>query len=114
MLKTAEQREERQEGLRQRMAAPPETLFAEHFTVQELAALWKLSRRSVQRLVDKEPDIVRLGEEKPGKRRHLTIRVPAHVARRIYQKLTGAETEGPAEKKPPVRFASSLVRRSRA
>jgi hypothetical protein len=86
-----------------------ETPFQEHFTVQELADIWKISRRTVQRVAEKEPDIVRIGEAKPGVRPHFTLRIPAHVAKRIYLRLTGAETKKAApEKKPPTR---SLVKR---
>jgi hypothetical protein len=112
MMKTSEERAERQQQMRERMLAPLEVAFDEHFTVQELAAKWKYSRRPVQRIMEKEPDVVRLGEERPGKRRHLTLRIPASVARRVYLRLTG-QVEDPADKKP-ARFKPSLVKRSRA
>lgn len=104
MLRTREQREARQKEMREKL---PEVPFEEHFTIQELADLWKLSRRSVQRIVEKEPGVVRLGQERPGVRRHFTFRIPASVAWRIYQRMTG-EIE-PAERKPPVRFRPSLL-----
>jgi hypothetical protein len=114
MLKTMEEREARQEEMRQRMQAPPqEVAFSEHFTVQELAATWKFSHRTVQRLAEKQPDVVRLGVAMPGKRSHFRLRIPAHVARRMYAMLTG-QTEKPAEKKLPAAFQLGLVKRSRA
>jgi hypothetical protein len=92
------------------MMAPRDTALDEHYTVQELVALWKYSRRTVKRLVEKEPGVVRLGTERPGKRPHYTLRIPASVARRIYARLVG-EIEGPA-KMPPARVKSLVRRRS--
>jgi hypothetical protein len=112
MLKNSEERDARQQEMRERMQAPMEVAFDEHFTVQELAAKWKLSRRTVQRIMEKEPDVMRHGEERPGKRRHLTLRIPASVARRVYLRHT-RQVEAKAEKKP-ARFKPSLVKRSRA
>ena len=111
MLKNQEQREARQKQMRERMQAPLEVAFDEHFTVQELAASLKYSRRTVQRIMEKEPGVVRLGEERPGKRRHFTLRIPASVARRVYLRLTG-QVEAPVKKKQ-ARFKPSLVKRSR-
>jgi AraC-like DNA-binding protein len=112
MLKTQKQREARQQQMRERMQAPLEVAFDEHFTVQELAARWKLSRRTVQRIMEKEPGVVRLGTKVPGKRRHVMLRIPASVARRVYLRLT-EEEKASAEKKP-ARFQPSLLKRSRA
>jgi hypothetical protein len=109
-LKTPEQREARQKAMRERMETPREALFEEHFTVRELADMWKLSRRTVQRIMEKEPAVVRLGEDRPGTRRHYTLRIPASVARRVYLRLTG-KAEKPVEKKT-ARFKPSLVKRS--
>jgi AraC-like DNA-binding protein len=111
MLKTQKQREARQQQMRERMQAPLEVAFDEHFTVQELAARWKLSRRTVQRIMEKELDVVRLGEERSGKRRHVTLRIPASVARRVYLRLTGKVE---ASKKKQSGFKPCLVKRSRA
>jgi AraC-like DNA-binding protein len=110
MLKSQEQREARQQQLRERMLAPPEVAFDKHFRVAELAAMWKLSRRTVHRILEKELDVVRLGNERPGKRRHFTLRIPASVARRVYLRLTG-KVEAPEQKQ--VGFKPSLVKRSR-
>jgi hypothetical protein len=111
MLKNMEEREARQEEMRERMQTPREVPFDEHFTVLELAGIWKLSRQTVRRIVENEPGVVRLGEDRPGVRRHQTLRVPASVARRIYLRLIGEE---PAEKTPPTRFRPSLIRRRQA
>jgi hypothetical protein len=105
--------EEKLAWMRERQESLREVVFNEHFTVQELATIWKLSRHTVKRLVERDPDVVRMGTEKPGVRVHYTLRVPAHVARRIYLQLTG-KTEKPEEKKPPARYQSSLIKRSRA
>jgi len=56
----------------------------ENFTVAEIAALWKLSTDSIQRIFQDEPGVVTLGEKNPrGKRRRVTLRIPRAVMMRV-------------------------------
>lgn len=55
-----------------------------HFTVLELAAIWKLSAEFVRQLVEEEPGVTEWVRQRPGARRYRVLRVPASVARRLY------------------------------
>lgn len=59
--------------------------FAErHYTVNELAALWRLSGEFVRQLVQHEPGVTEWVRQHPGRRRYRVFRVPSSVAERIY------------------------------
>lgn len=81
-------------GIPMRMPEPPSQsragAFSEPFyTVEELAALWKLSDDTIRRLFRDEPGVLVLGREKrPGKRRHMTLRIPESVALRVLSRLS--------------------------
>ena len=56
----------------------------ENFTVAEIAALWKLSTDSIQRIFQDEPGVVSLGDKNPrGKRKRITLRIPRTVMERV-------------------------------
>jgi hypothetical protein len=56
----------------------------ENFTVAEIAALWKLSTDSIQRIFEDEPGVVTLGDKNPrGKRKRVTLRIPRAVMMRV-------------------------------
>src|SRR5271154_3663106 len=56
----------------------------ENFTVAEIAALWKLSTDSIQRIFQDEPGVVTLGDKNPrGKRKRVTLRIPRAVMLRV-------------------------------
>lgn len=60
-----------------------------HYTIQEIAAEWKLSRWTIQRLFENEPGVLAIGTRLAArKRKYLTIRIPAHVKERVRQRLT--------------------------
>ena len=60
-----------------------------HYTIQEIAAEWKLSRWTIQRLFEDEPGVLAIGTRLAArKRKYLTIRIPAHVKERVRQRLT--------------------------
>jgi hypothetical protein len=73
-------------------AAPAETanVFAErHFTVDEIAEMWKLSKDSVRRLFQHEAGVLAISPRQPrGKRAYVTLRIPASVAGRVHKKLS--------------------------
>jgi hypothetical protein len=62
------------------------------YTVQEIAAEWKLSEKVIRRLVKDDPDVMKLYG--PGllmgtaKRVHVTLRIPESVVIRIREQLT--------------------------
>jgi hypothetical protein len=69
---------------------PPDE-WEPHFTVGYLAKKWHLSINTVRPWFENEPGVIRIGTGKlrPGKKRTLIhLRVPASVARRVYERHT--------------------------
>lgn len=83
--------EYRQDHLRERLCQAPSTTFTapteRHFTVPEVAAMWKLSTDSVRRLFQNEPGVLRLGRDHKGTRQYVTLRIPESVFQRVYRRL---------------------------
>jgi hypothetical protein len=63
-----------------------ETSFERHYRLSDLAAMWRLGRETVRKLVIDEPGVlrVRLGRKKS----HVTYSVPESVATRIHRRLS--------------------------
>lgn len=59
-----------------------------HYSVLELSNLWGFSDRTIRRLFDTEPGIIKIDRpETRKKRRYTSMRIPARVAQRVYQRL---------------------------
>ena len=73
-------------------AALPEALrvFEErHYSVAEIAALWKLSVDLVRKLFRNEPGVLVLGSVKrPSRRGYTTLRIPRSVLERVHRQIT--------------------------
>lgn len=65
-----------------------ETAFERHFSVEELAELWKISDDFVRRLFLKEPGVVVFWRQRPGRRVYRTLRIPESVALRVHRRMT--------------------------
>ena len=62
-----------------------------HYSVIEIAKLWALSEKTVRRIFEREPDVIRWSsEEKLHKRGYRTLRVPETVLHRVHRKLRKA------------------------
>jgi hypothetical protein len=60
-----------------------------HYSVQELMAPWKLSHDSVTGLFRDEPGVIVIcPPHRRGVRTKRTLRIPAYVVDRVYEKLT--------------------------
>ena len=73
------------------MTARPDFL-ERHFTLSELAKAWHISRATLIDWFRNEPDVVKYGSNKLKKgrqRTHVSLRVPEHVARRVYRRYAG-------------------------
>jgi len=67
---------------------PPTAVGERHYTVDEIAEAWKLSRDKVRRLFENEPDVLVLENRSSFfKRRYRTLRIPEPVAARVYRRL---------------------------
>ncbi len=58
-----------------------------HFTVQELAQLWRVSADTIRRKFRNEPGVVHFGSFNRRRRIYDPIRIPASVAERVYKRL---------------------------
>lgn len=65
-----------------------------HYTVPELAKVWRMSPASVRAWFAEEPGVIKYGSPKlkQGRQRtHVSLRVPESVARRVYRRRTGRD-----------------------
>ena len=60
----------------------------QHFSVKELSELWGFSERTVRRLIEQEPGVIRIQQSSRSKRSYRRVQVPASIAERIYRKIT--------------------------
>ncbi|MDA2914395.1 hypothetical protein MYX77_10675 [Acidobacteriia bacterium AH_259_A11_L15] len=66
----------------------PTAIGERHYTVDEIAEAWKLSRDKVRRLFENEPGVLVLENRGAfSKRRYRTLRIPESVAERVYRRL---------------------------
>ena len=64
--------------------------FAErHYTIKELASIWRLSAEFVRQIVQHEPGVTEWVRQQPGRRRYRVLRVPQSVAERVYRRALG-------------------------
>jgi len=61
-----------------------------NFTVKEIAADWKLSVDTVQRLFLLEPDVFVIQTATAGKRSKKTLRIPVAVRDRVWRRMCNA------------------------
>jgi hypothetical protein len=66
----------------------PASSLEPHYSVQVLAELWRLDESTIRRIFEAAPGVLRLGndERRSGKREYITLRIPASVAEREYQR----------------------------
>ena len=67
----------------------PVDLAAErHYSIQELASMWKLSEKTVRKLFENEPGVIEIGSaEGKFRRAYVTRRIPVSVAERVHRRL---------------------------
>jgi hypothetical protein len=74
-----------QQKQQEELSRPDEPVF----TPEELAAARKLHPATIRRLFVDEPGVMRLGHAGSGRRRqYFTLRIPASVARRVFERMT--------------------------
>ncbi len=60
-----------------------------HYSVAEVAGMWKLSKSKVRKIFRDEPGVLALGEPRPkyGRRRgYVVLRIPQSVLERVYRR----------------------------
>jgi hypothetical protein len=69
-----------------------------HFSVQVLAEMWRLDESTIRRIFEDAPGVLRLANERrrSGKREYVTLRIPASVAQREYERriVAAAQQKG--------------------
>ena len=64
-----------------------DTFEERHFTLAEIAAMWRISREKARRLFHSEPGGIRLPGPENNTREYNVYRVPESVARRVRLRL---------------------------
>jgi len=60
-----------------------------HYSPAEVGKLWNLSPDTIRRLFEKEPGVLLIGEKsRRGRRRYVTLRIPASVVARVHRRLS--------------------------
>lgn len=60
--------------------------FERHFSPKTIAELWGFSEQTIVRIFQSEPGVLMHGDENPrGKQRHVSIRIPESVMKRVYR-----------------------------
>ncbi|MGH9345558.1 MAG: hypothetical protein ACRD19_17560, partial [Terriglobia bacterium] len=71
------------------MNAPRAPYEERHYTVDEAAELWNLSRDVITRLFEAEAGVVVIENRRLGsRRRHRTLRIPQSVLERVHRRLS--------------------------
>jgi hypothetical protein len=66
---------------------PPPAL-EKHYTPEALGGLWGLSPDTVRRMIEREPGVLVVTNERRGARRYRTFRIPESVALRLHHRLS--------------------------
>ena len=62
-----------------------------HYSVSELAQMWRLSEKTIRRMFEDEPGVIIWGmSEGRFKRRYRTLRIPESVVVRVHSQLRTA------------------------
>lgn len=65
-----------------------EISIEKHYSVSELAKLWKLSETTIRRMFETEPGVIVWGTgEARFKRKYRTLRIPERVVARVHRQL---------------------------
>lgn len=66
--------------------------FEQHYSPIQLAKLWGVSHDTIQRLFQDEPGVFALERpEQMNKRRYTSMRIPASIATRVYERYLNKE-----------------------
>jgi len=83
--------EERQAEMRESHSTQGPSLFSlmphgeRHYSVNDVAKLWGLSRDSVRRIFRREPGVLVIGDK------YVTLRIPDSVLERVHRRLSNAD-----------------------
>jgi AraC-like DNA-binding protein len=70
---------------------PASVAFERHYCVSEVAEFWGLSERTIRRIFNDEPGVIKWENgETRFKRGYKTLRIPESVVQRVHRKLRKA------------------------
>ena len=72
------------------MSTELDPALEKHFSVEELASLWRMSEDFVRRLFLREPGVVVFCNPRRGTRVYRTLRIPQSVAERVHRRMRRA------------------------
>jgi hypothetical protein len=73
-----------------------------HFSVRALAEIWGLSPDSIQKLFEREPGVLVIGDDgSRSKRGYHTLRIPESVAERVHRRKSNPDLTAPRGKAYP-------------
>jgi len=64
------------------------TILEPHFPISFYASTWGLSEDTIRRWFQDHPGVLKVGEQKRGKRARIELRIPLSVANQLYQEKT--------------------------
>jgi hypothetical protein len=64
-----------------------DTFEERHFTLGEIAAMWRISHEKARRLFHNEPGVIRFHDAKHTTREYNSYRIPESVAKRVRLRL---------------------------
>jgi len=71
--------------------SPAHAALEQHYTPDQLGAIWGLSADTMRRLFEREPGVLIIEHIKTkAKRRYRTLRIPESVAQRVHRRMTNA------------------------
>jgi Fic family protein len=74
---------------RQRLNVQRTNFEEKHFTVQEIAEIWNVSKDTVRRMFQNEPGVLVLGgHSSRRKRRYTTLRIPQSILERVHRQYS--------------------------
>lgn len=67
-----------------------QAVFGKHYTLGELAEMWRFDRETLRRWFMDEPGVLKHGRSRrrDGKRDYVSLRIPEALALRVYRQRT--------------------------
>jgi transcriptional regulator GlxA family with amidase domain len=63
-------------------------MLEKHYSVQELAKMWRCSEETIRRLFRDESGVLKIGSAEPRfKRKRLVLKIPESAVQRVHQRL---------------------------
>jgi hypothetical protein len=81
-------------------------MIEQHYRIKQLAALWNVSAKTIRRLFQDEPGVMRIGNHGTGNRKCVVLSIPESVALRVRERLSHDRLQAPLPRRNPRRVVS--------